>query len=282
MQINAYQIQYKMDNFAIVRPSNIYGPGDNFDEQNAMVIPSLIARVHRGDNPVKIWGDGSSERDFLHATDAALGIIFACINGTGGKPINLGCGYGISIKNLVETLQEVTSFKTFFEASRDEDWFNNTIFIITADHGSQPGFAEYRKTVNRTATPILIYKPDNSLTEVKKELAQQIDIYPTIIDLIGYDQPFRSWGRSLINDSLINPFTINYCGSGYVLQRDNYICFFDGEKATGFYDINDKDLKINLIEQSNSQMDTLEIVIKAFVKDFYDRIVDKNLGKPKK
>ena len=66
------------------------------------------------------------------------------------------------------------------------------------------------------------------------------------------------------------------------MQRDNYICFFDGEKTTGFYDINDKDLKINLIEQSNSQMDTLEIVTKAFIKDFFDRIVDKKLGKPKK
>ena len=53
-------------------------------------------------------------------------------------------------------------------------------------------------------------------------------------------------------------------------------------KTTGFYDINDKDLKINLIEQSNSQMDTLEIVTKAFIKDFFDRIVDKKLGKPKK
>ena len=174
------------------------------------------------------------------------------------------------------------SLKTFFEASKNEEWFNNTIFIITADHGSQTGFDEYRKTVNRTGIPILIYKPDNSLTEVKKELAQQIDIYPTIIDLIGYKKPFRSWGRSLINDTIIPPFTINFGASGYILQRGNYICFFDGEKATGFYDINDKDLKINLIEQSNSQMDTLEIVIKAFVKDFYDRIVDKNLGKPKK
>jgi len=174
------------------------------------------------------------------------------------------------------------SFKTFFEASKNEDWFNNTIFIITADHGNQTDYNEYKQIINRTATPILIYKPDNSLSEVKKELAQQIDIYPTIIDLIGYDQPFRSWGRSLINDTIIPPFTINFGVSGYILQRGNYICFFDGEKATGFYDINDKDLKINLIEQSNSQMDTLEIVIKAFVKDFYDRIVDKNLGKPKK
>jgi GDP-L-fucose synthase len=118
MQIDAYRIQYGMDNFAIVRPSNIYGPGDNFDEQNAMVIPSLISRVLRGDNPVQIWGDGSSERDFLHSTDAAIGIILACIRGTDGKPINLGCGYGITIKNLVETLQEVTPFKSFFDTTK--------------------------------------------------------------------------------------------------------------------------------------------------------------------
>lgn len=118
MQIDAYRIQYGMGNFAIVRPSNIYGPGDNFDEQNAMVIPSLISRVYRGDKPVQIWGDGSSERDFLHATDAAIGIILACLRGTDGKPMNLGCGYGITIRNLVETLQEVTPFESFFDLSK--------------------------------------------------------------------------------------------------------------------------------------------------------------------
>jgi GDP-L-fucose synthase len=115
LQVQSYNIQYGLTNFSIVRPSNIYGPGDNFDEANAMVIPSLIARVARGDKPVLIWGDGSAERDFLHATDAAIGIILACVKGTDSKPVNLGCGYGITIKNLVETLQNVTPFEAYFD-----------------------------------------------------------------------------------------------------------------------------------------------------------------------
>jgi GDP-L-fucose synthase len=130
MQIDAYRIQYGLDNFAIVRPSNVYGPGDNFDEQNAMVIPTLMARIHRGDTPVMIWGDGSAERDFIHATDCAIGIILACIRGTNSKPINLGCGYGITIRELVENMQRVTPFQAFFDGSKPSG-FPRRIMDIT-------------------------------------------------------------------------------------------------------------------------------------------------------
>lgn len=117
LQVEAYKIQYGLNNFSIVRPSNIYGPGDNFDEKNAMVIPSLMSKVARGDNPVKIWGDGSAERDFLHSTDAARGIIYACIRGTNSKALNLGCGYGISISCLVEALQKIVPFTAYFDTA---------------------------------------------------------------------------------------------------------------------------------------------------------------------
>lgn len=118
LQIQSYAIEYGLDNFSIVRPSNIYGPGDNFDENNAMVIPSLIKKIYRGDNPVNVWGDGKSERDFLHATDAATGCIYACIRGTNSKPVNLGLGYGISIRHLIETLQQMSTFNAFFDDSK--------------------------------------------------------------------------------------------------------------------------------------------------------------------
>src|SRR5690606_13102486 len=112
-------------------------------------------------------------------------------------------------------------------------------------------YDEYRKLVNRHATPILIYKPDNSMKGVSSELCQQIDIYPTILDMIGYDKPFMSWGRSLVGDKQVKPFVISYFGGQYIFQQGNYICTFDGQKAIGFYDINDKGLEKNLIDRKN-------------------------------
>lgn len=169
------------------------------------------------------------------------------------------------------------AFKKFFEAAKKEPWFENTIFIITADHCNQKDYAYYYETINRSAIPILFYKPDGSLKGVSKDLAQQIDIYPTVLDLIGYDKPFRSWGRSLINNNNSLPFAINFISGNYYLQQGNYICEFDGEKAIGFYDINDKALNQNLISKRNAEMNDLEIYCRAFLKDYFDRIIDRNL-----
>jgi len=169
------------------------------------------------------------------------------------------------------------SFKKFFEAAKKQPWFNNTIFIITADHGNQSHFEQYQNVINRTAAPILIYKPDGSMKGVNKELAQQIDIYPTILDMIGYDKPFRSWGRSLIGDAKVKPYTINFNGNLYQFQRGNYICTFDGKKIVGYYDIKDKALERNLIATPNKEMLDNGKACIAFIQDYFERIIDQKL-----
>jgi len=170
------------------------------------------------------------------------------------------------------------AFKEFFKEAKKEAWFENTIFIITADHCNEVYYdEEYSKILNRNAVPIIIYKPNGSLKGENYDLAQQIDIYPTILDLIGYDKPFRSWGRSLVGDKNVEPFVINHSGLQFQLQRGNYICTFDGEKATGFYDINDKGLETNLINQRNEEMNNTEEACKAFLVDYYEKIIDKKL-----
>ncbi|SRR3989338_10282948 len=103
LQAKAYQIQYGWNEISIVRPANVYGPYDNFDPENAMVIPSLIKRALDGENPLVVWGDGSPIRDFIHAKDVARGMMIVLELGY-NKPVNLGSGVGCSIKELVNVI----------------------------------------------------------------------------------------------------------------------------------------------------------------------------------
>ena len=116
LQIQAYSAEFGT-NWAIVRPCNVYGPGDNFDPANAMVIPSLMMKIKRGDSPVVVWGDGSAVRDFAFSDDVADGIILAAEKGTRGSFVNLGSGVGYSVRELVETLQEFIDFDVKFDSS---------------------------------------------------------------------------------------------------------------------------------------------------------------------
>ncbi len=129
LQIKAYREEYGLD-WSIVRPCNVYGPGDNFDPRNAMVIPSLMMKVMRGDDPVKVWGDGSAIRDFAYSTDIAKGIIQALVYGTRGEFVNLGSGEGVSIRQLVETLYKVQNFNYEFDISKPSG-FPKRIMDIT-------------------------------------------------------------------------------------------------------------------------------------------------------
>jgi GDP-L-fucose synthase len=117
LQIQAYRQQYGLD-WAIVRPCNVYGPGDNFDPENAMVIPSLMMRIANGEKPLKVWGDGSAVRDFAYSTDVAIVTIQALYYGTRGDFVNLGSGLGYSIRELVETMREFIDFEFEFDKSK--------------------------------------------------------------------------------------------------------------------------------------------------------------------
>ncbi len=150
MQIQAYRIQYGLENFAIVRPCNVYGPGDNFDPQNAMVIPSLMHRIHHGEDPLVVWGDGSAIRDFAYSKDVAEGVILALHYGTQGRYINLGSGQGYTIRELVETLNNFIPFNYRFDKTKS------------------PGFPKRVMDIS-LARDMLGYNPTTSLLEGLKQ-----------------------------------------------------------------------------------------------------------------
>ena len=117
LQAEAYKIEYGWNHISIVRPANVYGPYDNFDPANAMVIPSLIHRALSEEGDLIVWGDGSPIRDFIHAYDVSKGMLLVVEKGI-NEPINLGSGYGVTIKQLAEAVANVTGKKLIWDTSK--------------------------------------------------------------------------------------------------------------------------------------------------------------------
>ncbi len=106
LQLEAAEIEHHFNDTFIVRPANIYGPWDNFDPNTAMVIPSLISRVISGENPLNVWGDGSSVRDFVYSEDVANAMLFVMENNI-HEPVNIGSASGVTVKEITEILVEI-------------------------------------------------------------------------------------------------------------------------------------------------------------------------------
>ena len=166
------------------------------------------------------------------------------------------------------------ALRKFFEASKTSDWFENTIFIFTADHSNQTHFPFYEKTVNRFANPLMIFKSNSELKGVDMKLASHLDIFPTVADLIDYPKPFKCWGRSLVSNQNHEPFVINYfSGGSYFMMNENLICVHNGNNAIGFYDVKDKNMENNLIRNKTQEMIDLENKCSMFLEDYFESLM---------
>lgn len=114
VQSQAYRQQYGFNSIFLM-PVNLYGPGDNFDPKSSHVIPALIKKciyaTENTDDHIVVWGTGKASREFLYVEDAAEAIILATERYNKSGPINIGAGFEISIKDLVELVAKLTDFK---------------------------------------------------------------------------------------------------------------------------------------------------------------------------
>jgi GDP-L-fucose synthase len=113
VQSEAYRQQYGM-NSVVLFPVNLYGPRDNFDLHTSHVIPALIRKCvearERGDREIVVWGTGAASREFLHARDAAEGIVAAAERYDKSEAVNLGAGFEIRIRDLVPLVARLCRF----------------------------------------------------------------------------------------------------------------------------------------------------------------------------
>jgi GDP-L-fucose synthase len=114
VQSDAYRRQYGFDSIVLF-PVNLYGPRDNFDLETSHVIPALIRKCvearERGENRIVVWGTGAASREFLHARDAAEGILAAAERYEKSEAVNLGAGFEITIRDLVPRVARLCRFE---------------------------------------------------------------------------------------------------------------------------------------------------------------------------
>lgn len=110
VQAQAYRQQYGF-NVAYVIPTNLYGPGDDFDLASGHVIPAMIRKFLDGPHPVTFWGTGEATRDFLYVEDAAEAIVTAAERYCKPEPMNIGTGVSTSIKDLAGILAKICGYE---------------------------------------------------------------------------------------------------------------------------------------------------------------------------
>jgi GDP-L-fucose synthase len=144
VMLQGYRQQYGLNGIYLL-PVNLYGPGDNFNPASSHVIPALIKKcvdaVNEGKDSIECWGTGGASREFIYAEDAAEGILLAAERYNGAEPVNIGAGFEITIKDLVEKIARLTGFqgrilwdptkpdgqpRRCLDTSRARDWFGFT------------------------------------------------------------------------------------------------------------------------------------------------------------
>jgi len=114
VQSQAYRDQYEFNSIFLL-PVNLYGPGDNFNPNSSHVIPALIRKCieaqESGEDHIVVWGDGSPTREFIYVKDAARGIALATEKYNKSDPVNIGSGFEISIKDLIQKIARMTGFE---------------------------------------------------------------------------------------------------------------------------------------------------------------------------
>ena len=156
---------------------------------------------------------------------------------------------------------------SFFQKSKKQEWFKNTIFIITADHTSPESYnPKYKNKISRYRIPLIIFSGDSSLQGVKKNIVQQIDIMPTILELLNYNKPFFSFGKSMLSNK---SWAVNFLQNEYHFITDNSIIINKKESYISFSDFNTS--KRNKLNHHDTEL------LKAIKQDYSYRILKNKL-----
>ncbi len=168
--------------------------------------------------------------------------------------------------------------RQFFDKAKQQDWFDNTTFIITADHSFRSISDYYKTTIGKYRVPLAIYNPkDDQMKGKSNRVVQQIDIMPTVLDVVGNEDKFVAFGNSVFAPEK-DAYAINYINEFYQYLKKDTLYQFDGSNLVGVFNYRlDSLLRDNLIEENSVGNSLNADTLKAIIQDYEARLINNNL-----
>jgi phosphoglycerol transferase MdoB-like AlkP superfamily enzyme len=173
------------------------------------------------------------------------------------------------------------ALRQFFKTVSNMPWYANTLFVITADHtSSNILYPEYRTGWGFYSIPLIMFKPDHSLTGMDPSIAQQTDIMPSVLGYLHYQEPYIAFGRDIFREHR-QPVAFNFKDHTYQFFQDEYVLVFDGTRSIGLYNFHDdKLMQQNLLTKLPSAVAEMEKKIKAVIQQYNNRMIEDKLTVP--
>ena len=163
------------------------------------------------------------------------------------------------------------ALQKFFDYAKTQDWYNNTLFVITADHCSEVAMERYNTDWGKYAIPVFYYMPSDSLQGVYEKTTQQIDILPSVMDYLHYDKDYFALGESIFDSTALG-FSISYLNFNYQLIHGDQIVKTDFKTNYNY----ERFSRGNTLKELKPK--SLEDFLKAFVQTYNNRMIENRMN----
>ena len=183
----------------------------------------------------------------------------------GTQPIHQCVGY------TDHALQE------FFAYAKQQDWYENTLFVLTADHTNQVSLPEYATAKGLYEVPIAFYSPRWNQGNLHNQGAvSQTDIMPSVLAYLGYEKPFFAFGENALTQEKKHPYAVCYNHPVYQLLSDSLLLQFDGKQVCAAYNYQDDPmLQHNIVAETNTE--EMEKFLRAYIQQYIYRLITNQL-----
>ena len=185
----------------------------------------------------------------------------------GHIPIHEGVGYSDN------------ALRKFFETASQQAWFDNTLFIITADHAVDGYLPEYKTAEGAFTIPMMFYAPGTDFKGINDStVVQQTDIMPTLFSMLGVKDPYIAFGNNMF-DADVPHFAYNFYNGAHQLTEGEWMLQYMNDKAVSFYNVvDDRLMKNNLVDKHPALQAAMERRLKALIQQYNNRLIDNELA----